>query len=189
MLQLDLPHVNVISKIDMLKNYGELPFRLDYYTEAQDLQYLTPYLEKESNSVLGQNYVRLTELIGEMVEDFHLVSFEVLSVENKKSMISLMSVIDKANGYSFGSEIGGDTVWSEATRQNGSGNGGYQDVDIHERWIDHKEEYDAEERKQEQAFAEGLPQEEVDNKPLTEDEEWEAALKDWEEKHGERVLC
>lgn len=183
-LQLDLPHVNVISKIDMLKNYGELPFRLDYYTEAQDLQYLTPYLEKESNSVLGQNYVRLTELIGEMVEDFHLVSFEVLSVENKKSMISLMIVIDKANGYSFGSEIGGDTVWSEATRQNGSGNGGYQDVDIHERWIDHKEEYDAEERKQEQAFAEGLPQEEVNNKPLTEDEEWEAALKDWEEKHG-----
>ena len=84
MLQLDLPHVNVISKIDMLKNYGELPFRLDYYTEAQDLQYLTPYLEKESNSVLGQNYVRLTELIGELVEDFHLVSFEVLSVENKK---------------------------------------------------------------------------------------------------------
>ena len=84
---------------------------MDYYTEAQDLQYLTPYLEKESNSVLGQNYVRLTELIGEMVEDFHLVSFEVLSVENKKSMISLMSVIDKANGYSFGSEIGGDTVW------------------------------------------------------------------------------
>ena len=84
MLQLDLPHVNVISKIDMLKNYGELPFRLDYYTEAQDLQYLTPYLEKESNSVLGQNYVRLTELIGEMVEDFHLVSFEVLSVENKR---------------------------------------------------------------------------------------------------------
>ena len=62
-------------------------------------------------------------------------------------------------------------------------------MDIHERWIDHKEEYDAEERKQEQAFAEGLPQEEVDNKPLTEDEEWEAALKDWEEKHGERVLC
>ncbi|CAX41571.1 ATP-binding protein, putative [Candida dubliniensis CD36] len=184
MLQLDLPHVNVISKIDMLKNYGDLPFRLDYYTEAQDLQYLTPYLEKESNSVLGQNYVRLTELIGELVEDFHLVSFEVLSVENKKSMISLLSVIDKANGYSFGSEIGGDTIWSEATRQNGSGNGGYQDVDIHERWIDHKEEYDAEERRQEQAFKESLPQEEVDNKPLTEDEEWEAALKDWEEKHG-----
>ena len=96
---------------------------------------------------MGQNYVRLTELIGELVEDFHLVAFEVLSVENKKSMINLLSVIDKANGYSFGNEIGGDMIWSEATRQNGSGNNGIQDVDIHERWVEYKDEYDAEEQK------------------------------------------
>lgn len=46
-----------------------------------------------------------------MVEDFGLVSFEVLAVEDKKSMIHLLTVIDKATGYMFGStEIGGDTV-------------------------------------------------------------------------------
>lgn len=185
MLQLDLPHVNVISKIDMLKSYGELPFRLDYYTEAQDLHYLTPLLEKESNSVLGQNYVRLTELIGELVEDFHLVAFEVLSVENKKSMINLLSVIDKANGYSFGNEIGGDMIWSEATRQNGSGNNGIQDVDIHERWVEYKDEYDAEEQKNEEEFRKAMADQEGDeDKPMNEEEEWEAALKDWEKKHG-----
>ena len=32
MLMMDLPHINVLSKIDMLKSYGPLPMRLDYYT-------------------------------------------------------------------------------------------------------------------------------------------------------------
>lgn len=179
MLQLDLPHVNVISKIDKLKSYGELPFKLDYYTEVQDLHYLNPYVEKESNSVLGQNYVKLTELIAELIEDFNLVSFEVLSVENKQSMINLLSLIDKANGYSFGtSEIGGDTIWSEVTRQGGVSE--YLDIDIHERWIENKEQYDKHDAEQQQHQQE--------EKPLTEEEEWELALQDWESKRGEGAL-
>ena len=178
MLQLDLPHINVISKIDMLRNYGDLPFRLDYYTEVQDLRYLTPHLEKESNTILGKNYVRLTEMIGELVEDFNLVSFEVLSVENKQSMINLLSVIDKANGYSFGSEIGGDSVWSEATRQGGLN--GHQEIDIHERWIEFKDEFDAKELKENEDQNHAAE----DTKEQTEDEEWELALRDWEENRG-----
>lgn len=179
MLQLELPQVNVISKIDLLKGYGSLPFRLEYYTEVQDLHYLTPHLEKESNSILGKKYVRLTELIGELVEEYHLVAFEVLFVENKQSMINLLSVIDKANGYSFGSEIGGDTIWSEAVRQGGSA--GHQDIDIHERWIDEKEKYDQEERNIPTDEINVDEEQEVEN---AEDAEWEAALRDWEEKHG-----
>ncbi|KAG5417702.1 hypothetical protein I9W82_005338 [Candida metapsilosis] len=183
MLQLELPQVNVISKIDLLKGYGSLPFKLDYYTEVQDLHYLTPYLEKESNSILGKKYVRLTELIGELVEEYHLVAFEVLFVENKQSMINLLSVIDKANGYSFGSEIGGDTIWSEAVRQGGTAE--IQEVDIHERWIDEKERYDKEEQEQQRAANEeeamNVDEKEVEN---VEDAEWEAALRDWEEKRG-----
>ncbi|CUM65317.1 uncharacterized protein PRCAT00002952001 [Priceomyces carsonii] len=164
MLQLDLPHVNVISKIDMLSNYGSLPFRLEYYTEVQDLKYLTPELEKESNSVLGKKYVRLSEIIAEIIEDFNLVSFEVLSVEDKQSMINLLSVIDKANGYSFGSsEIGADSIWSEATRQGPTP--GYTNIDLHERWIDHKGKYEEEERKMRERMI-------SDASKLEEDEEW-----------------
>jgi GTPase SAR1 family protein len=176
MLQLDLPHVNVISKIDLVSNYGELPFNLDYYTEVQDLSYLTPHIEKESNSVLGKRYSKLTQMIGEIVEDFNLVSFEVLAVEDKQSMINLLTVIDKANGYMFGAtEIGGDTVWAEATRQ-----GGYADVDIQDRWIDNKKQYENEEekhRKELQDEAEKL------NKTFDVEDEWEAALNEWEATH------
>lgn len=177
MLQLDLPHVNVFSKIDLVSNYGELPFNLDYYTEAQDLSYLKPHVEKESNSVLGKRYSKLTNYIAELVEDFNLVSFEVLAVEDKQSMINLLSVIDKANGYMFGStEVGGDTIWAEATRQ-----GGAADVDIQDRWIENKAKYDEEEAKRRKEMIEEAEKME---KPFDVEDEWESALKDWEENHA-----
>ncbi|CDO93146.1 unnamed protein product [Kluyveromyces dobzhanskii CBS 2104] len=180
MLMMDLPHINVFSKIDMLKGYGELPFRLDYYTEVQELEYLQPHVEKEGSSVLGKRYSKLTETISEMVSDFSLVSFEVLAVDDKQSMINLQSVVDKANGYIFGaSEIGGDTVWAEASRQGAA----MVNYDIQDRWIDNKEMYDKQEReaRDQQIKEQQLLDKEVD---VDEEGEWESALKDWEEKQG-----
>lgn len=176
MLQLDLPHINVLSKIDLLKSYGELPFALDFYTESQDLTYLFPHIEQESPSLLGKKYAKLTEAIAEVVEDFGLVQFEVLAVEDKKSMIHLLSVIDKATGYLFGStELGGDSVWVEATRQGGYAGG---DVDIQERWIDRKEEYDKLEMEERAELATSR------DRPLTEEEEWQQALSQFEKETG-----
>jgi hypothetical protein len=43
MLRLGLPHINVLSKVDLLPNYGPLPFNLDFYTEMTDLTPLTRY--------------------------------------------------------------------------------------------------------------------------------------------------
>eukprot|EP00126_Sphaerothecum_destruens_P004498 Sdes_comp18224_c0_seq1m7805 len=40
MLHLELPHVNVLSKIDLIESYGALDFNLDYYTDVLDLSYL-----------------------------------------------------------------------------------------------------------------------------------------------------
>ena len=34
MLHLELPHVNVLSKADMIEAYGELHFNLEYFTEV-----------------------------------------------------------------------------------------------------------------------------------------------------------
>lgn len=184
MLQLDLPHINVISKIDKLQSYGSLPFKLDYYTEVQDLQYLKPLLEKESNSILGKKFVRLTEAIGELIEDFNLVSFEVLSVENKRSMIHLLNIIDKANGYMFGtSEIGGDTIWSEATRQSSLIKD--IDVDIHERWIEQKDTFDRlEETEDRRALNEEDTSGEQEAREEDEDEAYEEDLREWERLHS-----
>ncbi len=47
MLQMDLPHLNVVTKIDNLASFAPLPMPLEFYTEASSLEYLLPHLEAE----------------------------------------------------------------------------------------------------------------------------------------------
>ncbi|KAM7200058.1 GPN-loop GTPase 2 [Naviculisporaceae sp. PSN 640] len=148
MLQMDLPHINVLTKIDKISSYDPLPFNLDFYTDVQDLSYLIPSLEAESSILRSEKFSRLNQAVADLIERFGLVSYEVLAVENKKSMMHLLRVIDRAGGYVFGSAEGAnDTVWQVAMRNEAS----LMDVpDIQERWIDSKEEYDEMERKEEE---------------------------------------
>lgn len=145
---MDLPHVNVLTKIDRIADYDPLPFNLDFYTEVQDLSYLIPSLEAETPAIRSDKFSGLNKAIVNLVEQFGLVNFEVLAVENKKSMMHILRVIDRAGGYVFGSAEGAnDTVWQVAMRNEAS----LLDVqDIQERWIDNKAEYDEAERKEEE---------------------------------------
>jgi len=40
MLQMELPHINVLSKVDLVEQYGRLDFNIDFYTEVLDLEQL-----------------------------------------------------------------------------------------------------------------------------------------------------
>lgn len=143
MLQLDLPHLNVLTKIDNLPNYAPLPFNLDFYTEVQDLSYLLPHLEAESSRLSHEKFGPLNNAIIELVEEFGLVGFETLAVEDKRSMMGLVRVIDRASGYAFGpAEGANDSVWAVAVRE---GLGEMNVRDVQERWVDAREEYDAKE--------------------------------------------
>lgn len=164
MLQMDLPQLNVLTKIDNLQNFPNLPFNLDFYTEVQDLNYLLPHLNREQTSGIPgptsadprteadeeeeeptSKFSALNKAIVEMVEEFALVGFETLAVEDKKSMMHLLRAIDRAGGYAFGSVEGAnDTVWQVAMRQDAV----TMDArDVQERWLDRREEMDEEERK------------------------------------------
>ncbi|KAG7192213.1 uncharacterized protein KQ657_001931 [Scheffersomyces spartinae] len=180
MLQLDLPQVNVLSKIDMVLNFAhELPYKLDYYTDVNDLHYLIPHVEAEfKRSPLSGNFIRLTEAIADLIESYGLVQFEVLAIEDKQSMIKLLTVVDKAMGYALGTnEVGGDTVWTDAMRIGGLKE--LQDIDIHERWVDNKAEYE----KQQHDLEQELQQENL-QKPLeTSEDEWERDLKQWQQQN------
>ncbi|CAJ2513896.1 Uu.00g020150.m01.CDS01 [Anthostomella pinea] len=139
MLQMDLPHINVLTKIDKIASYDPLPFNLDFYTEVQDLSYLLPYLNEESPAMRSEKFSRLNEAVAGLVENFALVRFETLAVENKKSMMQLLRVIDRAGGYIFGGAEGAnDTVWQIAMRNESS----MMEVpDIQERWVDSKADH------------------------------------------------
>ena len=148
MLQLDFPHLNVLTKIDKLSSYPPLPFNLDFYTELQDLSYLLPHLQSESPGRLGnEKFEGLNKAICELVQDFQLVSFETLAVENKRSMMGLLRAVDRAGGYAFGpAEGANESIWQVAMRE---GAAVEMDIaDVQERWIDRKEELDELEEKE-----------------------------------------
>lgn len=145
MLQIELPHVNVLTKIDNLSSYGPLAQNLDFYTEVQDLWHLLPSLAAEPSGVTRHpKFEGLNKAIVELIEDFGIVGFETLAVEDKKSMMTLLKAIDRAGGYVFGSAEGAnDTVWQVAMREGFEG----QSVrDVQERWIDYRDEWDEKER-------------------------------------------
>ena len=145
MLQLDLPHLNVLTKIDTLATYSPLPFNLDFYAEVHDLTYLLPHLEAERPTT-SQKFAKLNSAIVELIESFGLVGFETLAVEDRQSMMLLLRAVDRAGGYVFGGPEGAnDTVWQVAMRDDAV----TMDVkDVQERWIDRREELDELERQQ-----------------------------------------
>ncbi|XP_069137853.1 GPN-loop GTPase 2-like [Argopecten irradians] len=99
MLQLELPHVNVLSKCDLIESYGKLSFNLDFYTEVLDLSYL---LEQFKEDEQFNKYKKLNAALVDIIEEYSLVSFSTLNVQEKESMLRVMKVVDKANGYVFG---------------------------------------------------------------------------------------
>ncbi|CAN6232045.1 unnamed protein product [Urochloa humidicola] len=100
MLHLELPHINVLSKIDLIENYGNLAFNLDFYTDVQDLSYLQHHLEQDPRSA---KYRKLTKELCDVIDDFGLVNFSTLDIQDKESVGNLVKLIDKSNGYIFSS--------------------------------------------------------------------------------------
>ncbi|KAK7629902.1 hypothetical protein IWX48DRAFT_200641 [Phyllosticta citricarpa] len=175
MLQMDLPHINVLTKIDNLRNYPDLPFNLDFYTEVQTLDYLIPHLEAEQGARFGgqtpakhrdndgdedladvdddieplkpkSKFSALNHAICEMIDSFGLLAFHTLAVEDKQSMMALLRAIDRAGGYAFGASEGvNDTVWQVAMRE---GVGVMEPRDVQERWLERRDEFDEMERAQ-----------------------------------------
>eukprot|EP01132_Coremiostelium_polycephalum_P007869 gene7869-9686_t len=98
MARLELPHVNVLSKIDLLEKDGPLDFNLEYYTDVLNLSYLNSYLDKDPRL---SKFSELNKAIAGIIEDYSMVSFNPLNIFDKDSMASLIKVIDKSNGYIY----------------------------------------------------------------------------------------
>lgn len=218
MLTLELPHVNVLSKVDLLGEAaggvlrrsrlredddgdddddddmredegsstsdddvsirsaprGGLAFNLEYYTEVQDLSHLVEHLNEAMGPRRSKKFAQLNEKICDLIEDFGLVQFETLAVEDKRSMLRLQRVLDKATGYVYmehstvqqkdaarppmqqagndgskrGTAASAAALFSVADQ--GTPLGWGSAADVQERWVDHRDlwaPYEAKERR------------------------------------------
>ena len=111
MLNLEMPHVNILSKIDLVESFGRLRFNLDFYTEVLDLSYLLDALDDDPASA---RYRKLNAAIIELIEDFSLVHFHTLDVRDKASMAAVMGAVDKAVGFIIPSKDEGPNLLTTA---------------------------------------------------------------------------
>ncbi|CAH2236118.1 jg15115 [Pararge aegeria aegeria] len=104
MLKIGLPHVNLLTKIDLLKKHvDKLQFGIDFYTEVLDLNYLLENLEIDN---FTSKYAKLNQALVSIIEDYSLVTFHLADLFKEESLINIKNIIDKANGYVFKSEEG-----------------------------------------------------------------------------------
>ena len=106
MLHLEMPHVNVLTKMDLFHTHvrdGDDPSdTLREYTSPDAMEHVRAAMHGRADA-FSQKHARLTEALCELVEDFSLVSFATLDVENAASVKRLVRAIDKANGYAMAS--------------------------------------------------------------------------------------
>jgi GPN-loop GTPase len=104
MLKIGLPHINLLTKVDLLKKHmDKLDFGIDFYTDVLDLNYL---LECLDNDNFMNKYKKLNSALVSIIENYSLVTFQLVNMMKEESMIDVKNSVDKANGYVFKSEEG-----------------------------------------------------------------------------------
>lgn len=99
MCQMEMPQVNVLSKVDLAEQQGRLAFGLDFYTEVLDLNYL---LETINQDPFLKRFRQLNEKLVDVIENHSLVHFLPLCVSDEATVRNVRAAVDKANGYIFG---------------------------------------------------------------------------------------
>ena len=100
MIQIELPHMNILSKMDLYQKFGNASFNLDYYTEVLDLKYLIDTLDNDN---LFKKHKKLNKKLCDVIEDYSLVSFYPLDIQSEESVTGCIQHADRANGFNLGS--------------------------------------------------------------------------------------
>jgi GTPase SAR1 family protein len=90
MAQLELPHVSVLSKCDLIADKD----KVDDFLEP-DAYSLLRSMESESHGHMRP----LNEAIAELVEEYSMVAFAPLDISNEDSIEAVLSMIDMAMQY------------------------------------------------------------------------------------------
>ena len=112
MLRLELPHINILTKMDMANRY-DLAMPLEFFREAQELHRIAPFcgvqpcsleddVVDEEPSAYARQLQKLSGKICELVDDFSLVCYEPLDVSDGESVAKVVRLLDKCNGHPCG---------------------------------------------------------------------------------------
>jgi hypothetical protein len=112
MLMLEVPHVNILSKMDLVKGtvakrdlkkfvdpdislLDEVPADGFVYEETDDTEDPTA----SQSLMAGTSFQKLNRAVGQLIDDFSMVSFLKLDAQDEDSVGAVLSYIDDAIQY------------------------------------------------------------------------------------------
>lgn len=100
MINLEISHISVMSKLDMLPQSSKR--NLEKYLETEDLWLLCEQQEKISRK---GKFAKLTKTICQLIEDYGLVSFMPLDRSEKNTLDNILNNIDMIVQYDEDREV------------------------------------------------------------------------------------
>lgn len=93
MLMLEIPHVNVLSKMDLIR--GQMPrAELKRFLNADAL-----LLADEANAQTNPRFHDLNSAIVQLIDEFHMISFLPLESGDDESVAKILSYVDDATQW------------------------------------------------------------------------------------------
>ncbi|KAH9331150.1 hypothetical protein KI387_003258, partial [Taxus chinensis] len=93
MVQLELPHVNILTKMDLVKNKKDIEKFLDPDTRL---------LLSDLNQHMAPRFEKLNRALAELIDDYSMVNFLPLDITKENSIQYILSYID--NAIQFGED-------------------------------------------------------------------------------------
>lgn len=83
MVNLELPQVNVLSKIDLIEKFGNLDFKMEYYLECTEFETLADKMNKTQPSKFTRKYTKLTSNLCSMLENYGKATIHNLTTRHE----------------------------------------------------------------------------------------------------------
>lgn len=96
MVNLEIPHINILSKMDLLSKSARK--RLDRFLEP-DSHSILGDLEMSGNSSFCEKYRKLTETLANIIDDYSLVRFIPLNLQDQENIGDVLIMIDNVIQY------------------------------------------------------------------------------------------
>ncbi|KAK8831542.1 hypothetical protein WA577_000626 [Blastocystis sp. JDR] len=163
MINLELPSVNILSKIDLISKYGDVEYDLDYYTELPDMTRMLYGVDRKNRNLdksvpddedacdeevfvkqakdpFQQRYRKLYWMLCDIIDDYGLLSYLPLDIQSPTSVQKIVDTIDKANGYSIFESVNQNEMMSVYAKEDTK----YADMvdEMNEKYVHHEDDFD-----------------------------------------------
>ncbi|GJD11307.1 GPN-loop GTPase 3 [Galdieria sulphuraria] len=103
MLQLEIPHVNILTKMDLVKDDTS-----DNFPDEEDDNFICPDMTQLLEALyvtVPQKFYRLNQALSQLIEDYSLTQFIPLNIQEPESISFVFSQIDQAIQYGEDAEV------------------------------------------------------------------------------------